>query len=87
MSSMRLHVAQLKVLFSPVQVFTAVKVSYILTTCRFFDKFEFAILMQVVFSATSSHMLPLQLATLKSTSVSVCFQGIRRLPSPFIFLR
>ena len=30
---------------------------------------------------------PLPPATLKSTSVSVCFRGISRLPSAFVFLR
>jgi len=33
------------------------------------------------------HILTWCVTTLKSTSVSVCFRGISRLPSAFIFLR
>jgi len=36
-------------------------IPYILTTCPYFDNFKFNILLQVVFSATLSHLLPLQL--------------------------
>jgi len=43
----------------PSYVFALVKVSYILTTCRYFDNFEFDILMQVVFSATLPRRLVL----------------------------
>jgi len=38
-----LHVAQSKVLCGPVQVFTVVKISYILTTCPYSDDFEYDI--------------------------------------------
>jgi len=44
----------------PVSVFVVVKVSYMLTTCPYFDNLECDILMQVVLSATSSRLLPLQ---------------------------
>jgi len=37
------HVAQSKVLCGPVQVFAVVNVSYILTTCPYFDNLEFDI--------------------------------------------
>jgi len=35
------HAAQSKVLFGPVYVFAVVNVSYILTTCPYFDDLEF----------------------------------------------
>jgi len=45
----------------PVWVFAAVEVAYILPTCPYFDNLEFAILMQVALSVTSSRLLPLHL--------------------------
>jgi len=45
----------------PVQAFATVKVSYILTTCPYFDDLEFNIFDQVVLSDTLSCLLPLQL--------------------------
>jgi len=37
-------------------MFAVVKVSYMLTTCPYFDNFEFDILMQVVLGATISYV-------------------------------
>jgi len=63
MSTSRPHSAQLKVLHSPVKVFDVVKASYILTASPCFNNLELTFLMQVVFSATLSHLLPLQLGS------------------------
>jgi len=60
-SSRRPHAAQTKILYGPVWVFAAVEVAYILPTCPYFDNLEFAILMQVALSVTSSRLLPLHL--------------------------
>jgi len=44
----------------PTLVFAVVKVSCILIVCPYFDNFEFDILLQVVYSAALSRVLPLQ---------------------------
>jgi len=54
------------------QVFVVVKLSDILTTCPYFDNIlNLTFLMQVVFSATSSSLLPLQLGFERFQSISL----------------
>jgi len=53
----------------PSSGFGCSKISYILTACRYFENIEFDLLIQVVFSATVSRLLPLQL-------------GFERFPKP-----